>query len=51
VDSSGNPIHGGGVNVFDEGIERAYQQMCSAMRSSLVEPKACVLVAAEENAA
>ncbi|MBL4697371.1 MAG: DUF115 domain-containing protein [Phycisphaerales bacterium] len=51
VDSSEKPICGGGVNVFDMGIERAYQLMCSAMRSSQIEPKACVSVAAEENAA
>ncbi len=52
IDRHGEAIgsHGRVINAFDLGIEQAYQQACSAMRSSQIEPKAGVSTT-EEHAA
>lgn len=52
VDRYGVAIGNNGrvINAFDLGIEQAYQQVCSAMRSSQIEPKAGVSTT-EEHAA
>ncbi|PCI09108.1 hypothetical protein COB72_07140 [bacterium] len=49
IDRLGKPVRS--INVFDDGIEQAYQQACAAMGSSQVEPKAGLCKAVEENAA
>ncbi len=49
VDCRGRSI--GQINVFDEGVEQAYQKMLSTMRSVRMEPKPLELVDTGESAA
>lgn len=53
VDRIGRTLGGQGrpINAFEEGIEQAYQRMCSAMRSSRIEPKPGIGSMIEEHAA
>ena len=49
VDRLGQSIRS--INVFDDGIELAYQRACAALRSSQIEPKSDGVLQTQESAA